>query len=78
VITQSPCSSAHSPIALTSVGEYTVPVGLLGDTNISAFVWAVSAASSWGTVTRKPFSSVVGSATGVPSASAIASGYVVQ
>src|SRR5438876_989789 len=32
-----PRSTAHRPIASTSSGGYTAPVGLLGDTNNSAF-----------------------------------------
>ncbi len=57
---------------------YTEPVGLLGDTNSSALVRSVRAASSCSTVTRNAVPSVVGSTTETPSASAIDSGYVVQ
>ena len=39
-------------MASTSSGGYTAPVGLLGDTNSSAFVRGVRAASSCSTVTR--------------------------
>src|SRR5262249_44491762 len=46
VTTQMPCSSAHCPIASTSAAGYTAPVGLLGETNSSAFVRDVRAASS--------------------------------
>ena len=73
-----PCSTAQRPIASTSSGGYTAPVGLLGDTNSSALVRGVRAASSCSTVTRNPSTSVVGSTTGTPPASAIVSGYVVQ
>ena len=54
MITHTPRSTAQRPIASTSSGGYTAPVGLLGDTNNSAFVRGVHAASSWSTVTRKP------------------------
>ena len=73
-----PCSAAQRPIASTSAGGYTAPVGLLGETKSSALVRGVRAASSWSTVTRKPSTSVVGSTTGTPPPSAIVSGYVVQ
>jgi len=65
-------------MASTSAGGYTAPVGLPGDTKSSALVRGVHAASSCSTDTRKPLAWSVDSTTGVPSASAIASGYVVQ
>ena len=61
-----PRSTAQRPIASTSSTGYTAPVGLLGDTNSSALVRSVTAASSWSTVTRKPVVSSVGSTTGTP------------
>ena len=70
--------TAHSPIAFVSSGVYTEPVGLLGDTNTRAFVRGVSAVSSWATVTLKSVDSSVSRMTGLPPASSIASGYVVQ
>ena len=73
-----PRSSAQRPIASTSSGGYTAPVGLLGETNSSAFVRGVQAASSWSIVTRKPVASDVGSTTGTPPPSVITSGYEVQ
>src|SRR3974390_1011078 len=73
-----PRSSAQRPIASTSSGGYTAPVGLLGDTNSSAFVRGVTAASSWSIDTRKPGASVVGGTTGPPPPSVITSGYDVQ
>jgi hypothetical protein len=73
-----PCSTAHSPIARTSASGYTAPDGLSGDTNSSAFVRDVVAASSCSIVTRNPDSESVSITTGVPPASVIASGYVVQ
>jgi hypothetical protein len=78
VITQTPCSSAHSPIALVSAGVYTEPDGLSGLTNRIALVRPVRAASSCSTVTLNPVSSSVSITTGTPPASVIASGYVVQ
>ena len=47
-----PCSTAHRPIASTSAGGYTAPVGFDGDTNSSTLVLGVRAASSCSTVTR--------------------------
>ena len=61
-------------MASTSSGGYTAPLGLSGDTNRSAFVRGVRAASSCSTVTRKPVDSSVSSTTGTPPASAIDSG----
>src|SRR6185369_7300789 len=78
VMIQMPRSSAQRPIASTSSGGYTAPVGLLGDTNSSAFVRGVTAASSCSIETRKPLDSVVGSSTGTPPPSVITSGYDVQ
>src|SRR5580765_238050 len=66
-----PRSSAHRPIASTSSGGYTAPVGLLGDTNSSTLVRGVTAASSCSIETRKPVASVVGSTTGTPPPSVI-------
>ena len=74
MITQIPRSTAQRPMASTSATGYTAPVGLEGDTNRSAFVRSVTAASSWSTVTRNPVVSSVGSTTGTPPASAIGSG----
>ncbi len=76
--TQIPRSTAQRPIASTSSRGYTAPVGFDGDTNSSAFVAGVTAASSCSMVTRKPFASCVASSTVRPPASAIDSGYVVQ
>ena len=73
-----PRSSAQRPIASTSSGGYTAPVGLLGETKSIAFVRGVTAASSCSTVTRKPDASVVGNTIGTPPPSAISSGYDVQ
>ncbi len=58
--TQIPCSTAQRPIASTSSGGYTAPVGFDGETKSSTLVFAVRAASSWSTVTRNPVSAVVG------------------
>src|SRR5581483_8365372 len=54
------------------------PVGFDGDTNRIALVRGVQDASSCSTVTRKPASTVVGTGTGTPPASATASGKVTQ
>ena len=45
-------SAAHAPIAAVSSGEYTAPVGLLGETNSSTLLRGVRAASSCSTLTR--------------------------
>src|SRR6478672_4613093 len=73
-----PRSTAQRPIASTSFGGYTAPVGLLGDTNSNALVRGVTAASSCAIDTRKPDASVVGSTTGTPPPSVMISGYDVQ
>src|SRR6185369_12291455 len=73
-----PFSAAQRPIASTSAGGYTAPLGFDGDTNTNAFVRGVTAASSWSSVTRNPAATVVGTTTGTPPPSAIDSGYVVQ
>ena len=73
-----PCSSAQRAIAAVSSGVYTDPVGFDGETNTTAFVFSVRAASSWSTVTLYSWSAPANTGTGVPSASWIASGYVVQ
>src|SRR6478672_12910363 len=73
-----PRSTAQRPMASTSSGGYTAPVGLLGDTNNNTFVRGVTAASSCSIETRKPVASVVGSTTGTPPPSAMHSGYDVQ
>src|SRR5450432_2981954 len=73
-----PRSSAHRPIASTSSGGYTAPVGLLGETKSSALVRGVTAASSCSIETRNPVTSVVGSTTGTPPPSVMISGYDVQ
>ena len=78
MITHTPRSTAHWPIASTCSGEYTAPEGLSGLTNRSTLVRSVHAASSCSTVTWKPVSSVVSITFGTPPASVIASGYVVQ
>ena len=57
---------------------YTDPVGFDGDTNTSTVVRGVRAASSCSTVTLYSWSAPANTSTGMPSASAIASGYVVQ
>src|SRR3954470_9170647 len=75
---QMPRSSAQRPMASTSSGGYTAPVGLLGDTKSNALVRGVTAASSCSIVTRKPMSAVVGSSTGTPPPNAMHSGYDVQ
>src|SRR5436305_3609941 len=77
-MTQMPCSAAQRPMASTWSGGYTAPLGLDGDTKMSAFVRGVRAASSWSTVTLNPVVTSVWSTTGTPPASRIGSGYVVQ
>ena len=72
--THMPCSTAQRPMASTSSGRYTAPVGLDGDTKSSTLVRGVRAASSWSTVTLNPASHVVGTSTGTPPARRIASG----
>jgi hypothetical protein len=59
-----PRSTAQRPIASTSSGGYTAPVGLLGDTNSNAFVRGVTRRLEL--VDRDPEAraSVVGSTTG--------------
>jgi hypothetical protein len=74
VITQTPRSSAHSPIASTMSGGHTEPDGLSGLTNSSTFVRSVYAASSWSIVTWNPLAASVSITTGTPPASVIASG----
>ena len=70
------------PRKLESVSKYPLiyirpgaaVVGFEGDTNTSALVRLVSAASRWSIVTRNWVASVVGSTTGTASASAMDSG----
>ena len=72
--TQIPFSTAQRPMASTSSGGYTAPVGFEGDTKSRILVRSVVAASSWSTVTRNPVVSSVGITTGTPPASAMGSG----
>ncbi len=73
-MTQIPCSTAHRPMASISSRGYTAPVGLEGETNTSALVASVRAASSCSTEARKPAAAVVGTGTVTAPANAIGSG----
>src|ERR1700689_3225811 len=73
-----PLDTAHWPMASISCRGYTAPVGLDGDTKSNALVRGVHARSRSSTEERKPVVSSEETMTGVPPASAMASGYVVQ
>ena len=73
-MTQIPLLTAQRPMASISSRRYTAPVGLDGDTNSSALVLGVHAASRSSTELRNPVVSSELTYTGVPPASAIDSG----
>ena len=73
-MTQTPCSTAHFPIASTAAGGYTAPDGLSGLTKSNAFVRRVRTFSSWSIVTWKPLSASVSMITGTPPAAVEAIG----
>src|SRR5271156_675069 len=73
-----PLDTAQRPMASTSSRGYTAPVGLDGDTKSNALVLGVQASSRSSTLERNPVASSERPYPGVPPASWIDSGYVVQ
>ena len=73
-MTHTSCSAAQRPMAATSSGRTTAPVGFEGETKTSNLVRGVRARSRSSTVTRKPFASLVITGTGTPPARYTASG----